>query len=199
MYMYKTSILWSVWEGEHLGVSTFLTNYIKCTQGWIFYLFGFFFRTTPCSALDFWTWKRTTSFTNTQVTELLSTQRRCWACVAAVALPAPSSGHSWGKAGPKELRSLLKTVRPAWTWWLGQLEAFPAASRSRPTKPLPWSAPSERYLSLNFQGESSYLMGSIIFLWKSVWNIPGLEWCRKLWQNIWTMFSSLDISVLPEI
>lgn len=62
MYMYKTNISWSVWEGEHLGVSTFLTNCIKCTQGWIFYVFGFFFRTTPYSALDFWTWKITTSF-----------------------------------------------------------------------------------------------------------------------------------------
>ena len=73
MYMYKTSISWSVWEGEHLGVSTFLTNYIKCTQGWIFYLFGFFFRTTPYSVLDFWTWKITTSFTNIQVTKPPST------------------------------------------------------------------------------------------------------------------------------
>lgn len=120
MYMYKTSISWSVWEGEHLGVSTFLTNYIRCTQGWIFYLFGFFFRTTPCGALDFWTWKITTSFTNIRVTNPLST------LLGRLPLPCqPLPPHAAGaRLVPKSLRSLLQTVRPAWTWQLGRLEAF---------------------------------------------------------------------------
>ena len=113
MYMYKTSISWSVWEGEHLGVSTFLTNCIKCTQGWIFYLFGFFFRTTPYGALDFWTRKITISFTNIQVTEQPSTWRRCWACPApacasAAALRAPSSRPRCRKVGPKSWDLSLK-------------------------------------------------------------------------------------------
>lgn len=87
MYMYKTSVSWSVWEGDYLGVSTFLTGYIKCTQGWIFYLFGFFFRTTPCGALDIWTCKITTSFTNMQVTKHSGFQK-------APSCSAPSSSRA---------------------------------------------------------------------------------------------------------
>lgn len=140
MYMYKTSILWSVWEGEHLGVSTFLTNYIKCTQGWIFYLFGFFFRTPSYGALGFWTCE-ITRFAEIEVTKPLSMLLE-----RLLPPPAPSSGHSVGKAAPKKPGSLLKTVRPAWTWQLEQLGAFPAASRSRPTLRLPWSNPA-RHIS----------------------------------------------------
>lgn len=117
--MYKTSTSWSVWEGEHLGVSTFLPNYIKCTQGWIFYLFGFFFRTNPYGALDFWTWKITTSFANTKGTKPSSIQRRCWAhpCLYSCCCPASTFVQTpLGRGGPKELRSLLKTVGPAWSW-----------------------------------------------------------------------------------
>lgn len=188
MYMNKTSILWSVWEGEHLGVSTFLPNHIKCTQGWIFYLFGFFFRTPPYRALDFWTWKITRNFTSTQVATPSVMQRRCWAC------PAPASGHSWGRLVPKSWDlSPKQSDLPGPDNWDGMAVSFSCSSMSHPTITLPWQG------DIYFQGEHSYLMENIFFVWKSVWNIPGLEWCRKLWQNIRTVFSCLDISALPEI
>lgn len=193
MYMYKTSILWSVWEGEHLGVSTFLTNYIKCTQGWIFYLFGFFFRTASYSALDFWTWK-ITRFTKIRVTNALSILLERL-LPPHQPLPPDAAGGSWSQKAeisPQNCQTCLDLTT-------GTVGVFPAASRRRPTVRPPWSTPSQKYFCLHFQGDSSYLMGSIFFAWKSVWKIPGLEWCRKLWQNIWTAFSSLDISVLPEI
>lgn len=85
-----------MWEGERLGVSTFLTNHIKCTQGWIFYLFGFFFSSPSYRALDFWTWKITKKlYKHTSCKTPPVMQSRCWAC------PTPASGHSWGRLVPK--------------------------------------------------------------------------------------------------
>lgn len=147
MYMYKTSITWSVQEGAHLGVSTFLTNSVKCTQGWILCLVAFFFRATPCEFLDM---ENNNKLYKHKVTNPSLTWRRCWACPApawVVAFPL----HTLGEAGPKDLRSLLKTVRPSWTWWLGWLEAFSAASMRCPTISPPLSISSKRYLYLNFQ------------------------------------------------
>lgn len=184
MYMNKTSISWSVWEGERLGVSTFLTNPIKCTQGWIFYLFGFFFRTPPYRALDFWTRKITTNFTNIQVAK--PPQRCKNGDEPALPLPLDTAEEGWSQkaeTSPQNSQTCLHLIT-------GMVVSF---SMSHPTITLPWQG------DIYFQGEHSYLMGNISFVWKSVWNIPGLEWCRKLWQNIRSMFSSLDISALPEI
>lgn len=189
MYMNKTSISWSVWEREHLGVSTFLTNHIKCTQGWIFYLFGFYFRTPPYGALDFWTWKITTNFTNTQVVKPPVIQRRCWACPDPASDSRGTAEEDWSQKTeicPQNCQTCLDLITD-------MAVSFSCSSMSHPTTTLPWQG------DIYFQGKHSYLIGNIFFVWKSVWNVPGLEWCRKLWQNIRTMFSSLDISALPEI
>lgn len=180
MYMNKTSILWSVWEGERLGVSTFLTNHIKCTQGWIFYLFGFFLRTPPYRALDFWTWKITTNFTNTQVVK-----PPLWLKGSAeLAQPLDTAEEGWSQKAE---------ISPQNSQTYPHLITGMAVSFSCSSIAPPWQG------DIYFQGKNSYLMGSIFFVWKSVWNVPWLEWCRKLWQNIRSMFSSLGVSALPEI
>lgn len=145
MYMYKTSVSWSVWEGDYLGVSTFLTSYIKCTQGWIFYLFGFFFRTTPCGALDIWTCKITTSFTNMQVTKHSGFQK------APSCSAPPPAGHRhpipphWSQrvqSSPQSTQNHLDLMG-------GHTEASPAIPATHHTSP---AAPCKRYSCLNFQG-----------------------------------------------
>lgn len=193
MYMYKTSISQSVWEGAHLGVSTFLTNSIKCTQGWILYLVRFFFTTTPYEFLDMKNNKKL--YKHTSHKPIVDVKK-------VLGLPSPCSGGCPSSAHAGGSWSQRPEISPQNRQTFLDLTAGMVGGFSCCFHELSHRISSMIHLQqVIFMSEfsSSYLMGSSIFVWKWFWNTSELEWCRKLWQNVWTLFRSLDISVLPEM
>lgn len=174
----------NIWESAH-----FLPTILSAPKGEFFIYLDYSSELPPTVLLD---------MRNNKVCRDRGHKTAVNAARAAAATPSPFLRTQRGEGCSQKAKISPQNCHTCLDLTAGTAGGFSCCFQesSHPTSPM--VQPSQTYFCLNFQGDSSYLMRSIFIARKSVWKIPGLEWCRKLWQNIWTRFSSLDISVLPE-